>query len=231
MIALVVLVGIELALGIDNIVLVTSQVAKLTDKRLRDRARLIGLGAAGGMRILLVLSVSWILKLEHPVISPFGKLLSGRDLIMLGGGLYLLYHSVKETVEKVNGLKHGHATPARATPGAFYRVIASIMMMDLVFSIDSVMTAVGLVESLSVMIAAIVLSVVAMMWFSGTVERFINQNPSLQILALSFLILISVLLLADGWGQHIPKGYVYFAMGYAFLVDLLQMRAAKRNGA
>ncbi len=219
------LVILEVVLGVDNIIFMAIQLEKLPAEQ-RDKARYIGLLGAAVMRILLLLSISWILKLEQDLFSILGKNISIKDLVMISGGGYLLWNSVKEIHIKVNNKSHNiDSIPIKGS--GFLRVIISILMLDLIFSIDSVLTAVGMVSSIPIMVIAIIISIIVMLAYSGVVIRFINTHPAVQILALSFLVLIGVLLIAEGFGQHVSKGYVYSAVAFAVFVEFLQIRAEK----
>lgn len=224
---LLTLVILEVILGVDNIIFMAIQLDKLPPEK-RDKARYIGLAGAAVLRILFLLSIKWLMDLQNDLFSIFDNGISAKDLVMIGGGLYLLYHSVKEVHLKVNG--HSAEVPDIQIKGAsFLGIIISILLLDIVFSIDSVLTAVGMVESIPVMILAIVISIIVMLLYSGAVIRFVNTHPAVQILALTFLVLIGVLLIAEGFGQHVSKGYVYSAVAFAVFVEFLQIRAEKTS--
>jgi predicted tellurium resistance membrane protein TerC len=224
-IALVTLTALEIVLGIDNIVFISILAGKLPEHQ-RDRARKVGLALAMITRILLLLSLSWIIGLTAPLFSVIGRGISGRDLILLAGGLFLIYKATREIHERLEGEEsHGEAA-ARAT---FAGVIAQILLLDIVFSLDSVITAVGLVDQIQVMIAAVIISVLIMLLTSGVISDFVNRHPTVKMLALSFLLLIGTSLLAEGLHFHIQKGYIYFAMGFSVLVEALNLRARKRG--
>jgi len=225
-VALVTLTVLEIVLGIDNIVFITVLVAKLPAHQ-QDRARRLGLLLAMGMRIVLLLSIAWLTGLTAALFTVFGEAISGRDLILIAGGLFLLGKATVEIHHKVEG--GGTGEKARAAVASFGSVIAQILVIDAVFSLDSVITAVGIAEHVPVMVIAIVVSVVVMMIFAGPVGRFVNRHPTIQVLALAFLILIGVALVADGLDLHVPRGYIYFAMGFSVLVELLQLRQASRS--
>ncbi|WP_327088800.1 TerC family protein [Nonomuraea sp. NBC_01738] len=214
------LVALEIVLGIDNIIFISILAGKLPEHQ-RDRARVLGLGAALISRLLLLLALSWVVRLTEPLFSVLGHEISGRDLILLLGGLFLLAKSVTEI---------GHSMELKETEGkqrkvaSFASVIAQIMVLDVVFSLDSVITAVGMVDELGVMIAAVIVSVIVMLFASGPIARFVERHPSIKMLALSFLVLIGVVLIAEGLGQHISKGYIYFAMAFSLIVELLNIR-------
>ncbi|MCO6430316.1 MAG: TerC family protein [Deltaproteobacteria bacterium] len=223
LIGLVTLVALEVVLGIDNIIFMAIQVEKLPPEQ-RERARKLGLMAAGGMRIILLLFIGLLMKLTADVFTIMGHGISGKDMVLIAGGGYLLWHSVKEIHEKVKG--HTHIPGGKLRPAAtFGRVLLSILMIDLVFSIDSVLTAIGMVKSIAVMVIAILISVGVMLLASGAVIRFIQKHKTVQILALAFLVLIGVLLVAEGFEQHVSKGYVYAAVIFASAVEFLQIRA------
>ena len=225
--ALITLTALEIILGIDNIVFISILAGKLPSHQ-QGKARKIGLAAAMITRIGLLFSLSFIMSLTAPLFSLpiLDHAVSVRDLILLLGGLFLLYKSVSEIHEKVEGDADNELSmKVRTTLAA---TIVQIMLIDIVFSLDSVITAVGMVNNLTVMIAAIVISVGIMMLASGAVSDFITRHPSIKILALSFLLLIGVLLVAEGCGLPVPKGYVYFAMGFSFLVQMLNIRMSKK---
>ena len=229
--ALISLAALEIVLGIDNIVFI----AILTDRlplEQRSPAYRMGLLVAMVSRIALLFTITWIQRLEGTLFVVFGNAISGRDLVLLGGGLFLIAKSTHEMFLKVEGLNEP-ATPAngghasRPTAG-FTAIVLQIMVLDIVFSLDSVITAVGVADDLEVMVAAVMLAVGAMLIFAESVGRFVNANPSMKILALSFLLLIGVLLTADAFDQHVNKGYLYFAMAFSLVVELLNMRFRKK---
>ncbi len=220
LIALLTLSSIEIVLGIDNIVFISILCGKLPEEQ-QARARQIGLLLAMGMRIALLLAISWVIGLTEPLFAVLGQEFSGRDLILLGGGLFLVAKATWEIHDKLEGGEHLQARPRGAS---FRSVLLQIVMLDVVFSLDSVITAVGLAREIAVMIAAVVIAVVVMMIFAGRINAFIERRPTLKMLALSFLLLIGVMLIADGFGQHISKGYVYFAMAFSLFVEILNMR-------
>jgi predicted tellurium resistance membrane protein TerC len=220
-ISLVTLTVLEIVLGVDNIIFISILVGRLGEAQ-RNRARTLGLGLAMGMRILLLLSLSWIMKLQDPLFHVFSRPISGRDLILIGGGLFLLAKSTLEIHESLEGGAHdGRAFGAHA---AFLSTIIQIGLIDIVFSLDSVITAVGLADHVVVMIIAIVLAVLVMMFAAGAIGRFVDTHPTIKMLALSFLVLIGVALIAEGVDVHIPKGYIYFAMAFSVGVEMLNMR-------
>ena len=217
---------LEIVLGIDNIIFISILCGKLPPDQ-QGKARRIGLGLAMVMRILLLLSLSWVIGLTKPLFTlpVLGHELSGRDLVLIVGGLFLIAKSTMEIHEKLEG-EEGHAS-ARVGP-SFANVLVQITLLDVVFSLDSVITAVGMVSHLSVMIAAVVVAVGFMMMFAGAVGDFVHRHPTIKMLALSFLLLIGVMLVADGLRQHIPKGYVYFAMAFSVFVEMLNIRMKKK---
>jgi predicted tellurium resistance membrane protein TerC len=224
---LLTLTSLEIVLGIDNIVFISILSGRLPASAQR-KARLWGLALALIMRILLLLSLSWIMGLTRPLVTLWSYGLSGRALILIGGGLFLLAKSTREihhSLEEVGG-----RAPV-IKPVSFSSVLIQIMLLDIVFSLDSVITAVGMVDQIAVMIAAVIISVVIMMIFAGSISRFIDRHPTLKMLALSFLVLIGVNLIGDGFGFHIPKGYTYFAMGFSLMVEMLNIRIRKRKSA
>lgn len=223
-IAFATLTVLELVLGIDNIVFISILVDKLPPEN-RVLARRLGLFMAMFMRIGLLLVLSWIIGLVAPLFTLLGQAISGRDLILICGGLFLIWKSTGEIHQSLEG-EEGHASKAvKATFGA---VILQIMIVDIVFSLDSIITAVGLVSELAVMIAAVIASVGLMMVFAGAIGDFVSQHPTVKMLALSFLVLVGVLLIAEGFDHHVPKGYVYFAMAFSVVVEMLNIRMRKR---
>ena len=224
-IALLTLTVLEIVLGVDNIIFIPTLAGKLPAAE-RDKARRVGLALAMLMRIALLLSLTWVMKLTSPLFSAFGHGISGRDLILLVGGMFLIGKSTFEIHEKLEGVE-GHSS---AKAAATYRgVIVQIMLLDIIFSLDSVITAVGMAQQVSVMIAAVVISVVFMMWWSRAIGDFVERHPTIKMLALSFLILIGVNLVADGLGQHIPKGYTYFAMAFSVMVEMINLKLRART--
>ncbi len=227
-IALVTLTVMEIVLGIDNVIFISILVQRLPAET-RDRARLIGLGLAMGMRILLLLTISWIIGLTEPVFSLFGHDFSWRDLILLVGGLFLIWKATTEIGESLEGATAGHASATRQKTAAFGAVLLQIVLLDIVFSLDSVLTAVGMANEVVVMIAAIVIAVGVMLVASGPLASFVHEHPSVKMLALSFLLLIGVTLVADAFGLHIDKAYIYAAMGFSVFVEALNLRARGRR--
>ena len=226
LIALLTLTLLEIVLGIDNVIFISILADKLPENQ-RARARRLGLGLAMFMRILLLLSLAWIIRLTEPLFTVLGQEISGRDLILIGGGLFLLAKSTFEIHDNLEGEgDHGTAGGARAT---FAGVLVQILLLDLVFSLDSVITAVGMVDELAVMIAAVVIAVLVMLVAAEGISGFVSRHPTLKMLALSFLLLIGLALLLEGFDQHVPKGYIYFAMGFAVFVEFLNLRVRRRR--
>lgn len=221
--ALITLTALEIVLGIDNIIFISIQAGKLAVHE-REKARLVGLGLAMFIRIALLCSLTWLMGLTSPLFTVLGNEISGRDLILLSGGLFLIWKSTMEIHEKLEG-EEGHATArAGATFGA---VIVQILLLDIVFSLDSIITALGMANQLAVMVAAVVIAVAFMMLFSGKISAFVEKHPTIKMLALSFLLLIGVALIGDGLDMHIPKGYIYFAMAFSVMVEMLNLRMRK----
>ncbi|MFQ5574619.1 MAG: TerC family protein [Terriglobia bacterium] len=223
-IALLTLTALEIVLGIDNIVFITILSAKLPREQ-QGRARFVGLAVAMITRIGLLLSLSWLLGLTEPLFAVLANEISGRDLILVGGGLFLLGKSTLEIHEKLED--HGQARRSQAK-AFFAAVILQIVVLDLVFSLDSVITAIGMADEIAVMAAAVVIAVIFMMVAAGKISQFVDDHPTIKMLALSFLILIGVALIAEGLELHIPKGYIYFAMAFSVFVELLNLRVRKR---
>ncbi len=227
-IALLTLTTLEIVLGIDNIVFISILAGKLPVEQ-QARARNLGLGLAMGTRILLLLSISWVIGLTAPLFELAGNELSGRDLILILGGLFLLGKATFEIHEKLEGEDpHGHGGAGVAV-ASFGSVIAQILILDVVFSLDSVITAVGMSDVIGVMIAAVVIAIGVMLVSARAVSEFVNNHPTVKMLALSFLLLIGMTLVAEGWDLHIPKGYIYFAMGFSIFVEFLNLRVRRRK--
>ena len=225
-IALVTLLALEIVLGVDNIIFISILAGKLPEHQ-RKRARTLGLALALVTRILLLLSLSWVIGLTAPLFRVFGQEISGRDLILILGGLFLLAKSTHEMHQQLEG--HEGEKSARVA-ASFTSVIVQILLLDVVFSLDSVITAVGMVDELVVMITAVVLAVIFMLLFAGAIGGFVDRHPTIKMLALAFLLLIGTTLVADGIGFHIPKGYIYFAMAFSVFVEVMNIRArAKRK--
>jgi predicted tellurium resistance membrane protein TerC len=224
-IALLTLTVLEIVLGIDNIIFISILAGKLPAQQ-QARARRLGLVGAMVTRILLLASLAWIIRLTAPFFTIFGHPFSGRDLILLAGGLFLIYKSTHEIHEKLEG-ESGQASTRG--PASFAQVVGQIVLLDIVFSLDSVITAVGMARQLGVMIAAVVIAVGIMMCSATVISDFVHRHPTLKMLALSFLLLIGVTLIADGLGQHIAKGYIYFAMAFSVFVEMLNLRLRARS--
>jgi predicted tellurium resistance membrane protein TerC len=224
-IGLLTLTVLEIVLGIDNIIFISILAGKLPEHQ-QARARRVGLIGAMVTRILLLASLAWIIRLTAPLFSVFGHPVSGRDIILIAGGLFLIAKSTHEIHERLEG-EAGHAN-VRAT-ASFANVVGQIMLLDIVFSLDSVITAVGMARELGVMITAVIIAVGVMMFSANAISAFVHRHPTIKMLALSFLLLIGVSLIADGLGQHLPKGYIYFAMGFSVFVELLNLRARSRS--
>jgi predicted tellurium resistance membrane protein TerC len=225
-IGLLTLTALEIVLGIDNIVFISILASKLPKDK-QPKARKLGLLLAMFMRIGLLLSLAYIIRLTAPLITIFKHPISGRDLILIVGGLFLLAKSTYEIHERLEG-EDGHSDVK--APPSFTAVLIQIMLLDIVFSLDSVITAVGMVSQVPVMVTAVIIAVGIMMVFADATSRFIEKHPTVKMLALSFLLLIGLTLLADGFGQHISKGYVYFAMGFSVFVEILNLRVRSRRG-
>jgi predicted tellurium resistance membrane protein TerC len=223
-IAFATLTMLELVLGIDNIIFISILVDKLPKEK-RELARRIGLFMAMFMRIGLLLVLAWIVGLVAPLFSVLGKAISGRDLILILGGLFLIWKSTSEIHQSLEGEEAHTSAKVRAS---FAAIILQIMIVDLVFSLDSIITAVGMVDDVRVMIAAVVASVALMMLFAGPIGRFVSDHPTIKMLALSFLVVVGVVLIAEGFDHHVPKGYVYFAMAFSLGVEMLNINMRKR---
>jgi predicted tellurium resistance membrane protein TerC len=224
-IALATLTALELVLGIDNIIFISILVDKLPPER-REFTRRIGLFLAMFMRIVLLLLLSWMVGLVAPLFTILGQEFSGRAIILILGGLFLMWKSTGEIHQLLEG-EEGHASSAVAS--TFAAVVTQIIMIDLVFSLDSIITAVGMVNEIPIMVTAVVLSVALMMLFAGPIGRFVSAHPTIKMLALAFLFVIGVALVADGFGHSVPKGYIYFAMAFSVLVEVLNLRRAKKT--
>lgn len=219
------LCALELVLGIDNIIFISILSSKLP-KEEQQKARTTGLAIAVITRLGLLLSISWVIGLTEPLFTLFNKGISGRDLILIFGGLFLIAKSTHEIHQK---LEAGEEVSAAKAPGSFKGVVFQILLLDIVFSLDSVITAVGMVSQVSIMIAAVLTATAIMIFTATPISKFVDQHPTIKILALSFLLLIGVTLMAEGLGQHFPKGYIYFAMGFSFFVEILNMQFRKKK--
>ena len=225
-ISLITLTALEIVLGIDNIIFISILAGKLPPDQ-QARARQTGLMLALITRVLLLCSLAWMVKLTAPLFAVFGFAVSGRDLILLAGGLFLIVKSTMEIHEKLEGGEE-HAGTSRVAP-RFSAIIVQILLLDVVFSLDSVITAVGMANNLGVMITAVVLALLVMLKYAGAVSDFVHQHPTLKMLALSFLLLIGVTLVAEGTHQHVNKGYIYFAMAFSFAVEMLNLKLRKKS--
>ena len=225
-IAFVTLLGLEIVLGIDNVVFISILAGKLPASQ-QAKARYVGLCLAMLMRIGLLFSISWVIRLTAPLFAIFGHEISGRDLILIIGGLFLLAKATREIHQKLEG-EEGQSS-ARVKP-SFSSVIIQVLLLDLVFSLDSVITAVGMVDDISIMISAVVIAVAFMMVFAAPISNFVERHPTFKMLALSFLLLIGFTLIAEGWDRHIPKGYVYVAMAFSVFVEVLNLKLRKPSG-
>ncbi len=223
-IAFLTLTALELVLGIDNVIFISILVDKLP-KAQREIARRVGLFLAMFMRIGLLLVLSWLVGLTEPLVSVLRQEISGRDLILIAGGLFLIWKSTKEVHQLLEGEEGEASAAVRAT---FTAVILQIIVIDLVFSLDSIITAVGMVDEIAVMVAAVIVSVALMMAFAASIGRVVTEHPTLKMLALSFLFVVGVALIADGFDHHVPKGYIYFAMAFSLGVEMLNLRMRKR---
>jgi predicted tellurium resistance membrane protein TerC len=219
--ALATLTILEIVLGVDNIIFISILVGRLPEHQ-RQRGRVLGLGLAMGTRILLLLLLTWIMRLQADLFRVVDVGVSGRDLILIGGGLFLIAKATLEIHDSLEGAASDSERPVRHA--GFLSVLIQIALIDIVFSLDSVITAVGLANDLSVMIIAIVIAVIVMMFAAGAIGRFVDTHPTIKMLALSFLVLIGVALIAEGIDVHVPKGYIYFAMAFSILVEMLNMR-------
>ncbi len=226
-VALATLTALEIVLGIDNVVFISILAGKLPEPQ-RDRARRVGLGLAMLMRIALLFAITWITRLTKPLFSILGTDISGRSLILIVGGAFLIAKGTREIHDKFEGPEQDRGAAGRASFGA---VIVQILLLDLVFSLDSVITAVGMANHIGVMVTAVVLSVGFMMVYAKPIGEFVERHPTMKMLALSFLLMIGMALVADGLGLHIPKGYIYFAMGFSVFVEMLNLKLRKRSRA
>jgi predicted tellurium resistance membrane protein TerC len=225
--ALVTLTALEIVLGIDNVIFISILVQRLPAAQ-RDRGRVIGLGLAMGMRIVLLLTITFIIGLTQPLFTLVGHDFSWRDVILIGGGVFLLWKATSEIHESLEGEE---GPVGEAGTASFAGVLVQIVLLDIVFSIDSVLTAVGMVDEVILMIAAVVIAVGVMLVASGPLSKFVHRHPSVKMLALSFLLLIGVTLIADGFGLHIDKAYIYSAMGFSVFVEALNLRRRRQRSA
>ena len=224
-IALATLTGLEIVLGIDNVIFISILVSKLPEHK-QPRARTLGLALAMIMRVILLVFLAWIMGLTRPLFILLGNEISGRDIILIAGGLFLLAKSTLEIHDKLEG-KEGHAS--ERVPSSYAGVLVQIVLLDVVFSLDSVITAIGMANQLIIMIVAVVMAVIFMMLASGSISRFVERRPTVKVLALSFLLLIGIALIADGLNLHIPKGYIYFAMAFSVFVEMINLRIRRTS--
>jgi predicted tellurium resistance membrane protein TerC len=224
LVALITLTVLEVVLGVDNVIFISILSAKLK-KEQQKRARRLGLIAAMVMRILLLFSITWVARLTQPLFAAMGQEISGRDLILIVGGLFLLAKATYEIHDRLEG-ETGHSSGRVAA--SFASVIGQVMLLDIVFSLDSVITAIGMADDLRVMVAAVVMAVLVMLVAAEPISAFVEEHPTIKVLALSFLLLIGLSLVADGLDQHIPKGYIYFAMGFSVFVEMINIRVRKK---
>jgi predicted tellurium resistance membrane protein TerC len=228
-ISLLTLAVLEIVLGIDNIVFISILVDKLPPEQ-RARGRFIGLALAMGTRILLLMCIGWVMTLTRPLFTAFGYELTGKDLVLIVGGLFLIYKSTHEIHEKLEGDAEGEVRDS-VKKASFGAVLVQIAILDIVFSLDSVITAVGMAQHISIMVLAVMIAVGFMMIFAGAVSDFVNKHPTVKMLALSFLLMIGTMLIGEGLHFHIPKGYIYFAMAFSVFVELLNLKAKKKHKA
>jgi predicted tellurium resistance membrane protein TerC len=226
--ALLTLTVLEIVLGIDNIIFIAIVAGKLPRGQ-RERARRTGLFLAMFIRIALLLSIVWVMSLTRPLLVLFGIELSGRSLILIGGGLFLIFKSTREIHDNLEGDAPQHGTGRRSA--SFSGVIVQILLLDIIFSLDSVITAVGMAEFVSIMIAAIIIAVFTMLFASTAIAEFVERHPTVKMLALAFLLLIGLSLIGEGLGQHVPKGYIYFAMGFSVFVEMINLRVRSKSNA
>ena len=225
LVAFLTLTGLELVLGIDNVIFISILVDRLPEHQ-REKARKIGLFFAMFMRIGLLLVLSWIVGATEPLATILGKAISPRDLILLGGGIFLLWKSTQEIHQLLEGEE---GEEMKSVKGTFAAIILQIIIIDLVFSLDSIITAVGMVDEVAVMIAAVIASVGLMMFFASYIGKFVSAHPTIKMLALSFLLVIGLTLMLEGFGNHVPKGYIYFAMAFSLAVEMLNLRLRKKR--
>lgn len=227
LIALLTLTVLEVVLGVDNVIFISILAGKLPPDQ-QGRARRVGLMGAMVMRVLLLLSLAWVVRLTAPLFTVLGQEISGRDLILIVGGLFLLAKATREIHDKLEGEDEGHAVKVATS---FASVIGQIMVLDIVFSLDSVITAIGMADQLWVMVTAVILAVAIMLLTAERISHFVNEHPTIKVLALSFLLLIGMSLVAEGFDQHIPKGYIYFAMAFSVFVETINLRASRKKKA
>jgi predicted tellurium resistance membrane protein TerC len=228
LVSLLTLCALEIVLGIDNVIFISIIASRLPAEQ-QNKARLTGLAAALLIRVSLLFAISWIIGLKDDLFVIFGEGISGKDLILIGGGLFLIAKSTSEIHGKMAGVGHHTSDAAKKAAQNFAAVILQIILIDIVFSFDSILTAVGLVQSLTIMVIAVIVSTLVMILFVNPVSRYVDANPTIKMLALSFLIMIGLLLVAEGFEIHFPKGYIYFAMAYSFVVELLNIRLRKKS--
>jgi predicted tellurium resistance membrane protein TerC len=228
LVALLTLSVLEIVLGVDNVVFIAILTARLPAGQ-QASARRVGLSLALFIRVGLLFAITWIMSLTRPLFAVLGHEVSGRDLILLGGGLFLIFKATWEIYDKLE-VQHTD-TPTTGRRGAFAAVLVQILVLDIVFSLDSVITAVGMAEHVAIMVAAMVIAMGVMLFSMGAISGFVERHPSVKILALAFLLLIGVMLVAEGFGQHVSKGYIYFAMAFSLLVELLNLRYRKKHKA
>jgi predicted tellurium resistance membrane protein TerC len=224
-IALLTLTALEIVLGVDNIIFISILVGRLPHRD-RNKARILGLALAMVTRILLLLSITWVMRLTTPFFSVFTREISGRDIILIGGGLFLLWKSTMEIHGSLEGEEEERTAKVTAS---FAAILVQIAVLDIVFSLDSVITAVGLAQDVAVMIVAIIAAVIVMMFASRGIGEFVDRHPTIKMLALSFLVMIGVTLIVEGFGLHIPKGYIYFAMAFSVAVEMLNIKMRKKT--
>lgn len=229
-IALATLAALEIVLGIDNIIFISILTGRLPPEQ-RNKARVLGLGAAMLSRLALLFSITWVMRLTEPLFSVAGFEVSGRALILIGGGLFLLWKSVHEIHNSLENAQADEADGKAAAYAGFGAVIAQIAVIDIVFSLDSVITAVGMADDIAVMAIAIIAAVGVMLFASKPIAEFVERHPTIKVLALSFLVLVGMVLIAEGLGRHIPKGYVYFAMAFSVAVEMINIRMRKKSTA
>lgn len=224
-VALATLTALEIVLGVDNIIFISILSSRLPAHQ-QQKARILGLAMALFGRVALLLSLAWIMRLTAPLFTVLEASISGRDLILIGGGLFLLAKSTREIHNNLEGKEHHHESKSTVT---FKSVLVQILILDVVFSLDSVITAVGMVDIVPVMVTAIVIAILFMMWSAEAVSDFIDAHPTVKMLALSFLLMVGVALIADGFAVHIPRGYIYFAMAFSVLVEMLNLKVRARS--